>query len=113
MGSLLRNNRDEMHTVYIIEKQSVCARARWVRQVLTPDSGMPPGLSTGQRTRRPTAWEVSFPEELSEDEADEMEVERQEQESRDGQERSESGQVRLHFLNGKRKCCSDMNDRVR
>ena len=112
MRRLLCNNRDEMHTVYVIERHRLSARARWVRQVLTPNSGMPPGLSTGQRTRRPTAWEVSFPDELSEDEADEMEVERQEQESRDGQE-IESGQDRLHFLNGKRKYCSDMNDRVR
>jgi hypothetical protein len=72
---------------------------------------MPPGLSTGQRIRRPTAWEVSFPDELNEDEVSEAEDERQGQERIEGQEvESEGGQ---RFLNGKRKLSGDTNDRVR
>ena len=70
------------------------------------------GSSTRQRTRRPTAWEVSFPGELNEDEADEAEVESQVQEDVNRQE-IESGQSELCFLNGKRKSSGDIDNRVR
>jgi hypothetical protein len=72
---------------------------------------MPPGSLTGQRMRRPTAWDVSFPDELDQDEADEAEDERQVPDT-EGQE-VESGQSGLRFSNGKRKLSGDMNDRVR
>jgi hypothetical protein len=72
---------------------------------------MPLGLTTGQRTRRPTAWEVSFPDELNEGEVGEAEDERRGQEHTEEQQvESEGGQP---FLNGKRKLSGGTNDRVR
>ena len=54
---------------------------------------------TSQRTRRPTAWEVSFPGETSEGE--------------NGDEETKSEKEELAVLNGKRKTFSNVDDRVR
>jgi hypothetical protein len=59
---------------------------------------------TSQRPRRPTAWEVSFPGESSEDENGDEEI---------VPEPDESEQEELAVLNGKRKTCSIVDDRVR
>jgi len=61
---------------------------------------------SSQRPRRPTAWEVSFPGEFSEDENEHEEV---------VPEPDESGQEELTVFNrdGKRKTCSIVDDRVR
>lgn len=59
---------------------------------------------SSQRPRRPTAWEVSFPGESSEDENEHEEV---------VPEPDESEQGELAVLNGKRKTCSIVDDRVR
>lgn len=59
---------------------------------------------TSQRPRRPTAWEVSFPGESSEDENEHEEV---------VPEPDESEQGELAVLNRKRKTCSIVDDRVR
>ena len=58
---------------------------------------------TSQRPRRPTAWEVSFPCESSEDENGDEEI---------VPEPNESEQEELAVLNGKRKTCSIVDDRV-
>jgi hypothetical protein len=52
-----------------------------------------------QRPRRPTAWQVSFPGESSEDEHKDEVVELEPEE--------------LAVLNGKRKTCSIVDERVR
>jgi hypothetical protein len=59
---------------------------------------------TSQRPRRPTAWEVSFPGESSGDENRDEEI---------VPEPDESEQEELAVLNGKRKTCSIVDDRVR
>jgi hypothetical protein len=56
-----------------------------------------------QRPRRPTAWQVSFPGESSEDEHEDEGVEQE-----PGMQQEE-----LAVLNGKRKTCSIMDERVR
>jgi hypothetical protein len=56
-----------------------------------------------QRPRRPTAWEVSFPGESSEDENGDEEITPE----------TESEQDELAVLNGKRKTSSNVDDRVR
>jgi hypothetical protein len=56
-----------------------------------------------QRPRRPTAWEVSFPGESSEDEKGVEGVEPE----------PEREQEELAVLSGKRKTCSNMDERVR
>lgn len=58
---------------------------------------------TSQRPRRPTAWEVSFPGESSGDENGDEEI---------VPEPDESEQEELAVLNGKRKTCSTVDDRV-
>ena len=59
---------------------------------------------TSQRPRRPTAWEVSFPGESSEGENGDEEI---------IPEPDETEQEELAVLNGKRKTCSIVDDRVR
>ncbi len=61
------------------------------------------GAMSSQRTRRPTAWEVSFPGESSEDENGDEEITPE----------TESEQGELAVLNGKRKTSSNVDDRVR
>ena len=56
---------------------------------------------SSQRPRRPTAWEVSFPDESSEDENEDEEIV------------PEREQEQLDVLNGKRKTSSVVDDRVR
>jgi hypothetical protein len=56
-----------------------------------------------QRPRRPTAWQVSFPGESSEDEHEDKDVELE----------PGSQQEELAVLNGKRKICSIVDERVR
>ncbi len=58
---------------------------------------------SSQHTRRPTAWEVSFPGESSEDENGDEEITPE----------TESEQGELAVLNGKRKTSSNVDDRVR
>jgi hypothetical protein len=59
-----------------------------------------------RRARRPTAWEVSFPDEVGEDDDDEKGEERAEREI-------EEVQDDLPDLNGKRKTYTSVDDRVR
>jgi len=59
---------------------------------------------TSQRPRRPTAWEVSFPGESSDDENGIEEI---------VPEHDESEQKELAIQNGKRKTCNVVDDRVR
>jgi hypothetical protein len=55
------------------------------------------------RARRPTAWQVSFPDEVGEDDSDEK-----------GEERDLEGmQDDLSILNAKRKTSTNVDDRVR
>ena len=56
-----------------------------------------------QRSRRPTAWEVSFPGESSEDESKDEEVELE----------PERKEEEVAILNGKRKTSSIKDERVR
>jgi hypothetical protein len=59
---------------------------------------------TSQRPRRPTAWDVSFPDESSEGENGDEEI---------VPEPDESEPEELAVLNGKRKTWSIVDDRVR
>jgi len=60
-----------------------------------------------QRARRPTAWQVSFPDDISDGGGDDEKAE-------EGAERDlEALDDKLPVLNGKRKTSSNVDDRVR